>query len=153
MDQEAGVKFLLILFVVALALAPLGHFLPDKRQRKIARLREYAAVNGLFVEFRDPPGASGAQPRDGRVIYYGKRLPAGVAAVVESAAWTCSNGEWAGVRTRRPVPSQLEKLPVDIVAGGVDGSSCGVYWTETGDEDSVEQIRSALESWLAELAG
>jgi len=147
------VKFLLILFVVALALAPLGHFLPDKRQRRIARLREYAAVHGLFVEFRDLPGAPVAQPRDGRVIYYGKRVPARVSAALERGAWKRSDGEWTGVNTRRPAPSQLRDLSVEILAGSVDGASCGVYWTESGEEDSVEEIRSALESWISELAG
>ena len=52
--------FLLIVFVIALALAPLGHFVPSKRQRAIARMREYAAVHGLFVEFRDLPVQAGA---------------------------------------------------------------------------------------------
>ena len=48
----------LILFVIALALAPLWHFLPSKGQRKAARMREHAAVQGLFVEFRELPGAA-----------------------------------------------------------------------------------------------
>ena len=46
--------YLLIIFVIALALAPLSHFVPSKRQREIARLREYAAVEleqaGLAIE-------------------------------------------------------------------------------------------------------
>jgi len=146
------VKFLLILFVVALALAPLAHFLPDKRQRKIARLREYAAVHGLFVEFRELPGTPVEQPRDGRVIYYGKRVPARVGAAVERGAWKRSDGEWTGVKTRRPAPPQLRELSADILAGSVDSASCGVYWTESGEEDAVEQIRGALERWIAELA-
>jgi hypothetical protein len=146
-------KFLLILFVMALALAPLAHFLPGKRQRKIARLREYAAVHGLFVEFRDIPGKSPAQARAGDPIYYGKRLPASVGGNVENGAWTRSGGDWTGVHTRRPVPSQLRELSVEILAGSVDKSSCGVYWTESGEEDCVEQIRRALEGWAADLAG
>ncbi len=44
--------YFIIIFVVALALAPLSHFLPSKRQRKVAGMREYAAVHGMFVEFR-----------------------------------------------------------------------------------------------------
>ena len=146
-------KLLLIFFVVALALAPLGHFLPNKRQRKIARLREYAAVHGLFVEFRDIPGESPALERTGKVIYYGKRLSAAVGQAAGRGAWIRSGGDWVGVHTRLPVPSRLRELPVDIHAGSVDESSCGVYWTETGEEDSVEQIRLALEDWATELAG
>ena len=41
--------YLLIIFVIALALAPLSHFVPSKRQREIARLREYAAVDRKSV--------------------------------------------------------------------------------------------------------
>ena len=62
-------KYLLIVFVIALALAPLSHFVPSKRQRHIARLREYAAVHGLFVEFRSLPGTA-RERADGHTIYY-----------------------------------------------------------------------------------
>ena len=51
--------YFLIIFVIAVALAPLGHFLPSKRQRKVARMREYAAVHGMFVEFRALPDVGG----------------------------------------------------------------------------------------------
>ena len=60
-------KYLLIVFVIALALAPLSHFVPSKRQRHIARLREYAAVHGLFVEFRSLPGTA-RERADGHTI-------------------------------------------------------------------------------------
>jgi len=138
--------------VVGLALAPLGHFLPGKRQRKLARLRECAALKGLFVEFRNIPGEPVGQVRDGRVIYYGKRLPANLGAAVERGAWTLSDGEWVGVQTRQPVPLQLRELPADILAGSIDEASCGIYWTESGEEESVERIRCALEGWTADLA-
>ena len=52
-------KYFLILFVLALAIAPLTHFLPSKRQRQIARMREYAALHGMFVEFRKLEGVTG----------------------------------------------------------------------------------------------
>ena len=65
-------KYVLILFVIALALAPLSHFYPSKRQRLVARMREYAAVHGLFVEFRDLPARGEPVPgeRRAQVIYY-----------------------------------------------------------------------------------
>ena len=72
--------YLLIAFVIAVALAPLSHFVPSKKQREIARMREYAAVRGMFVEFRRVPGRDSSAPA-GRerasqdTIYYGKRLP------------------------------------------------------------------------------
>ena len=36
----ADLSYLIILLVLAVALAPLSHFMPSKAQRKVARLRE-----------------------------------------------------------------------------------------------------------------
>ena len=144
-------KILLIIFIIALAVAPLTHFLPSKQQRKIARLREYAAVHGLFVEFRDTPGAPPAREHAGRVIYYGKRLPATLGANVEKGAWSCNGEEWRSIEKRLPVPPALADLSAEILAGSIDEFSCGVYWTESGDEESVAQICRALERWSAGL--
>ena len=146
-------KYFFILFVIALALAPLTHFLPSKKQRKIARMREYAALHGLFVEFRDPPGGNRGGERPASVIYYGKRFPASVSARVERGAWVRTGRDWRSVEGRVPVPPQLHELQVEILAAGVDGSSCGVYWTESAAEESVEEIRQSLEHWLADLTG
>ena len=96
-------KYLLIFFIVALALAPLTHFLPSKRQRKVAGLREYAAVHGLFVEFRNLPGseqeAVRARTPRGDIIYYGKRLP-------PPRRGEARRGRWV-----RDVQSNLFRLP------------------------------------------
>ena len=83
-------SYLLIGFVIALALAPLSYFVPSKAQRKIARLREYAALNGLFVEFREPPGAAAnaVTHRAAQTIYYGKRVRARGRGPTKRIAWT-----------------------------------------------------------------
>lgn len=147
-------KYLLILFVIALALAPLGHFLPSKRQRRTARMREYAAVHGLFVEFRAMPDTGGvplASPMaKGQVIYYGRRLPNKRGSPIESGTWVLAPQGWRNVGRRLPVPAQLSELPDGIGVASVDQSSCGIYWTESG-EDEVEQIRRALEQWCEAL--
>lgn len=143
--------FLLILFVLAMAIAPLAHFLPSKRQREVARLREYAAVHGLFVEFRNPPtaGATPAPVRD--VIYYGKRLPNKRSRDVESAAWIRVDAGWRSLARRLPVPAPLAELAVEVCAASVDQISCGVYWTEGAGEAGVEEIRQCLERWSEQL--
>ena len=146
--------YLLILFVIALALAPLTHFIPSKRQRRIAGLREYAAVHGLFVEFRDLPkgGApSLARPSRGHVIYYGKRIAARRVRPVEAGAWIYDQDSWRSVGRRLPVPQPVQGLPADILAASVDAGSCGVYWTESSGEAGVEHIRQVLECWCEEL--
>ena len=150
--------YLLILFVLALALAPLVHFIPSRRQREIARMREYAAVHGLFVEFRSLPGAArgrhgAAGDADRDCIYYGKRLPPSRAKTVEPPrSWRRDGGEWRPGDRRSPVPAALVPLPSGVLAASVDEGSCGVYWRETGGTDTVELIRQALERWAAELA-
>lgn len=146
--------YLLILFVVALAIAPLGHLLPSKRQRKVARLREYAAVHGLFVEFREVPtgsvpAAARVSPRD--VIYYGRRITAKRAVPVVTGRWIQASEGWRSVGRRLPVPGLLQNLPSDILAASVDEGSCGVYWVESSGEEAVEGIRQALECWNEEL--
>jgi hypothetical protein len=139
--------YLLIVLVVALALAPLGHFLPSKRQRKLARLREYAAVHGLFVEFRQVPTLAGEPDPGKQLIYYGKRIPATVTTPIETTAWVNTQGDWRCVGGRLPPPASIETLSPEILAASIDQSSCGVYWTEASGEETVEQIRQALERW------
>lgn len=115
--------FLLILFVVTLAVAPLIHFLPSKRQREVARIREFAAVQGLFVEFRDVPVSGGVPTATRNLIYYGKRLPSSRANAVESAAWVKAQDGWRGAGRRLAIPAPLQELSVAAVAASVDRKS------------------------------
>ncbi|CAA0118649.1 Uncharacterised protein [Halioglobus japonicus] len=144
-------NFLLILIVIAVAVAPLVQFLPSKRQREIAGLREYAAVHGLFVEFRDAPVRVPVVGQTRGVIYYGKRLPTSRQDTVVSAAWAKDDEGWRSVGPRLPVPAPLEELSVEVIAASVDQFSCGVYWRETEGEAGVEQIKQILERWCALL--
>ncbi|MEM9257328.1 MAG: hypothetical protein AAGA91_17950 [Pseudomonadota bacterium] len=143
--------FLLIAFVLALALAPLIHVLPSKGQRRLARLREYAAVHGMFVESRRPPGneASDARP----VIYYGQRFPTSSQREFSSASWACANGQWRRVGRGPRVPTCISDCPVSLEGASVDQYSCGVYWDEAGDEACIEHIRVALAHWTEHLIG
>ena len=140
--------YLFILFVIALAIAPLTHFLPSKRQRNVAGLREYAAVHGMFVEFRHAPGRVAVSGPVGDVIYYGKRLPSSRANTIESGSWTRDQQGWRSVGPRRPVPAPLADLSAEIIAASVDQFSCGIYWRETEGEEGVEHIRQILERWI-----
>ena len=150
-------KILLILFVVALALAPLTHFLPSKRQRQVARLREYAAVHGLFVEFRDLPGSersvTGDDRRPQQMIYYGKRLSPSRSDPRPRRAWLYREGGWQGLHHRQGPPTCVGQLPPEILALGLEEGSCGVYWLEPGSEADVQQIIDALVAWAEDLSG
>ncbi|MCB1697755.1 MAG: hypothetical protein KDI10_17785 [Halioglobus sp.] len=150
-------KYLLILFVLAIALAPLSHFIPSKRQREIARMREYAAVHGMFVEFRAVPGRDSGRSRDRDsaghdTIYYGKRLPpAKTRARRVAQAWLYDNGAWVAHDSRVEAPAAVKQMPPQVLAAGIDEASCGVYWRESGGVGAVEQIRQLLEVWAGEL--
>lgn len=148
--------WLLIIFVVALAFAPLLHFAPSKRQRRVARMREHAAISGLFVEFRKRPGGDErpwpADVNAGSVIYYGKRLPAKRSGRISSASWRRDASDWVAVGGYVPVPASFEDLPAQILAASVDDGSCGVFWTESEEGAVVDQIRSSLERWTAALS-
>ncbi len=149
-------KYLLILFIVALAIAPLTHFLPSKRQRQQARMREYAAVHGLFVEFRDLPAIPAQLPtrrksRAEQAIYYGKRLKPSRAEPRPRRAWLREDGGWRGVERRWLVPDVVQAVPTAVEALSIDEGSCGVYWHEAGEEGDVALIVAALERWEQSL--
>jgi hypothetical protein len=150
-------KYLLIIFVIAIALAPLSHFAPSKRQRQIARLREYAAVHGLFTEFRSLPGSAAGRARSRdqaghETIYYGKRLPPSKhRRGQQGCAWLREQGDWVSLGPRVPAPALLRELPAEILAASVDEGSCGVYWRESGGVELVAQITRILTLWSEEL--
>ena len=160
-EQQPGVDlgpmtYLLIFFIIMVALAPLSHFVPSKRQREQARLREYAAVNGLFVEFRSLPGAaanSARQPADPRIIYYGRRLPASRKQGASSLAWLREGEHWRPLNRAAGTPGILAAMPLEVLAASADEHSCGVYWSESGGVEVVEQIRQVLEDWAGQLRG
>lgn len=150
-------EYLLILAIVALAIAPLTHFLPSRRQRQVARMREYAAVRGLFVEFRDLPGSgradAAAQLRPEQVIYYGLRLRPSRGDARRRQAWQQQEGEWRGIGARLPAPPGSELMPAAVLGLGIDEGSCGAYWREQGEEPEVQQIIDALGAWAAAAGG
>lgn len=150
-------KYFIIVLVIGLALAPLLHFLPSKRQRAIAGLRERAAVSGLFVEFRDLPGAqseySSSSARERQVIYYGVRLPPSRGKTTREGCWRRHTDGWRGLERRYALPPQLALMPAQILAASVDEASCGVYWREDGDAAVVEEIVTLVSAWRDEIVG
>ena len=150
-------KYLIIVLVIGLALAPLLHFLPSKRQRAIAGLREAAAVAGLFVEFRDLPGErpaySTASARDRQLIYYGARLPPSRGKQTRAGSWLRESEQWRGLDRAYITPDQLADMPHQVLAASVDEASCGVYWREDGDAAVVEDIVRLISAWRDEIVG
>ncbi len=148
-------NYLLIAFIVVIALAPLTHFLPSKRQRRQAAMREAAALGGLFVEFRSLPGAAAGRVPQAQqdVIYYGRRLAPSRGRGNRRGAWLQRDGEWRSVTAgpRVPVPEPLRACSADILGASVDEGSCGVYWQEQGDAATVGDIRDILLAWAEQI--
>jgi len=94
-------------------------------------MREQAALSGLFVEFRTPPGAAATERKAGAVrggvIYYGRRLPASLAEGVAQVGWLRDSTGWRSVGERVPAPKCLDHLEQPIIAVSIDPGSCGVY--------------------------
>lgn len=149
--------YLLIIVIVFLALAPLWHFMPTKRQRHQASLREAAALAGLFVEFRDLPLSPERLARlpasERQVLYYGARLPASRDTARPRRAWYRESDAWRSVGERAALPAIVEQLPEAVLALGVSEASCGVFWREEGEADTVRQIAELLADWRAVLVG
>ena len=151
-------EYFIIILVIAVALAPLSHFVPSKRQRQVARMRESAAVQGLFVEFRNLPavGSAGSSSRvarqqEGNIIYYGIRLPPVRGGAADRGSWICDSEGWRGINNRAPAPEVLAGLPPQVLAASVDEGSCGVYWQEAGGEAALDDLIRVLNTWSGQL--
>lgn len=147
--RTTAVIYLLIIFVLALALAPLLHVVPSKYQRRVARLRELAALQGLFVEFRSMPdgalsAAESAQHSPGKTIYYGLRIPASGTMDRPRAAWVKSDLGWRSLPRGGVVPAALADLPRAVFAASCDEGSWGIYWQEDGEEPEIRKICGVL---------
>ena len=147
-------KYLLIAFVIFLALAPLSYFIPSKRQRMVAGMREYAATHGLFVEFRSPPekwerGRTSAAASS--LIYYGKRLYHSPGRAIRHSAWVRDEWGWRGLNRPSNSPEILSELPESITLANLDEGSCGVFWDEEGGEEMLHQICAVLSDWSSQL--
>jgi hypothetical protein len=146
-------SYLIIILIIAVALAPLSHFVPSKTQRKAARLREYAALQGLFVEFRDLPNQK-LKARGGSLahtIYYGRRIRSALEGPPQRLCWLFEQGQWIGSPARVAVPEAVLTLPDGVLAASADRESCGIYWLEAGDEAEIDQINAVLDALIEGL--
>lgn len=145
----------IIVVVLLLALAPLWHFVPTKRQKHQASLRECAALSGLFVEFRDlplgPERLARLSATERQVLYYGLRLPASRKSPRERRAWFREQGDWQSRPARQQPPKIAAKLPDVVLAIAVSEESCGIFWQERGDDNLVREIAVLLEQWKGEV--
>lgn len=145
--------YLLIAFVVLLALSPLISMMPSRRQRQIADLRQGAAVTGLFVELRSSPLEPPDSPRQ---PFYGCRRRREQQRPRGNTLYRRDGERWVTADLRPWSPARLELL--EALPGGVSAvfeepQSVGVYWDERGERADVECIARVLRDLLAQGSG
>lgn len=148
--------YAIITVIVFLALAPLWHFMPSKRQRHAAKMREAAALAGLFVEFRDLPLSAARSARlsasERQVLYYGCRLPPARREPRSAQIWNRVGDDWISAPPRIPPPDIAAECPAAVLALAQSDGSCGLYWREEGEVDEVQNLARLLQQWRAQLA-
>ena len=145
--------YLLIALTLFLAVVPILHFRPTRRQRLVTQLRDAALKYGLFVEFRKDDIfnkcnlSSDADRAD--IIFYGLRIPRSVEIEFkkQKEVWLRDKEGWSCLTENNEFPLFLNCLPNDILAASYDAGCFGVYWTERGEVKDVEKISLSLASW------
>ncbi len=121
-----------------------------RRQLQVANLRQQAAMCGLSVQLRDPPGAAAdAQP----VAFYGRHRQRddqrGVrqclySPLPDGAAWQAEPGPLPPA-----VAELLSRLPAGVSHVSEDLQGAGLFWDESGAEADVRCIDEVLKTLLA----
>lgn len=140
-------SYLLIVLIVMVALSPLIKAMPTRRQRRIADLRQAAAICGLFVQYRQSPlEPADAPPR----VFYGRhrrredcRVGGGVSYRRLDPGWMPVKGEWPLTRIEL-----LNTLPAGVSLASEDLQEAGVFWDEQGQQQDVERIDQVLKEML-----
>ncbi len=135
--------------VLLLALAPLSHFWPSKQQRRLAHIREVAALSGLYVELRKLPMHRKVDihiPQDDRRywVYYGLRLAPKVKLPVGS--WLRTADGWVTLTGDHDLPPALAVLPEGFDVVSSTPGSVGFFWQERGGEDLLAQAVKCLKT-------
>ncbi len=140
-------SYFLIILIVFVALSPLISAMPSRRQRKIADLRQAAAMSGLYVKLRDIPRG---ERLGERAAFYGrKRLREHKAAVHEvllyreDDCWSTALGRWPEARLNK-----LTALPGGVSMLEETAAGIGVFWGEEGETADVLVLNTVLKGLL-----
>jgi hypothetical protein len=144
--------FWIIAGVVLVALAPLSHFWPSKHQRRLAHIREQAALLGLYVELRKLPAHRKIDiyiPADDRRywVYYGLRCSQKVKLPVGS--WLRTPDGWFALTGDSDLPDALVALPEGLDVVSSTPGSVGFFWQERGGEEVLEHAARCLKQAVA----
>jgi hypothetical protein len=141
------VTYLLIAFVVMVALSPLISMMPTRRQRQIADLRQQAAILGLTVQLRERPDASGS----GEILpFYGRHRQRSDRKCSGNVVYRRSGDNWSASTGSipTPLPTLFAGLPEGVSHVCESLHDVGLFWDERGPEADVERIDEVLQQLL-----
>jgi hypothetical protein len=140
--------WVLIIFVVMVALSPLLSMRPSRRQRQLAAFREQAALAGLVVQLQQLPQSpdSGLQP------FYSRRRPREDNQPRSSVVYRRTAQGWLSAQGKI-APEEAELLaamPAGVSHVSSTKACVGVFWDETGSVADLEQIDRLLRAFLGD---
>jgi hypothetical protein len=151
---------LIVCLAFAMMLGPIMIMQPSKRQRRLAKLRDLALVEGMKVKMKVMPDKS-ARAGESVPLYYqpwSDRKPLKDTWLL--ARQPFAHGlhfldEWDWTDDRRATPEwqdvlkrALPTLPASVVAVEAGGHSVGVCWLESTGEKTPEQAVADIATWL-----
>ena len=146
-------NYLIILFVVAVAVGPIFWMMPSPRQKRQAALRDYALSQGFQMKVCDLPQSHRAKVRKDQrqegIVYRLMVQPRGRKASLSHTDpanyMLCQRENNEQTDNCLPLLRQaLNQLPEHIVALEYNRLWFGVYWQERGTEQDIAFIKSQL---------
>lgn len=138
--------WVLIIFVVMVALSPLLSMRPSRRQRQLAALREQAALAGMVVQLQQLPELpdSGLQP------FYSRRRPREDNQPRPSVVYRRTAQGWLSAQGKiaPAVASLLADMPAGVSHVSSSMACVGAFWDENGSVEDLEQIDRLLQGFL-----
>ncbi len=136
-------SWLLVVFILFVALSPLITMMPTRAQKQLANLRQAAIESGLQVQLQRPPGS----PESERMMAcYGLRL-GHRQKLTQTGKYRRQGVDWQNMDLRGPA------LPETITAQFPEGvthlvlapDGVHIFWDELDGETHLDQIRQGLE--------
>ncbi|MBB5210576.1 hypothetical protein [Microbulbifer hydrolyticus] len=145
-----------IIFAVVLVVGPVMWLKPSSRERKLADLRQRAAMSGLKVQMQSLPASQGT---GNAAVYFSqwrnpRRLQTGWGLELQRMShemnfddvWDWRNGREAPESAKLPLKELLSMLPADATAVYANDSGLGVQWRERSGDNGLAAVQEALGS-------
>ena len=159
-------KYLIVIFILLLVLAPIVSILPSKRQKQQMNFRRDARAAGVtvaLVTIEDPDSdkekylsATGRPlPRDLKCVAYrkprekeqnriGTKMPDWVLVRDKSGdgklQWLDDSGDLINPNFRQEIEDWVNRLPDDIIRIDEASQLVSIYWQERTDEQSLPDL-------------